>query len=170
MRRRLYYMLPNVTAAREVMNDLLLARIEARHMHVLARRGTDLQDLPEANFLQKTDAVHAAEVGGAIGGLIGAVAGIAAMLFFLDTVQLPLVTILIAALVGVAFGIWAASLAGAAVPNTRLKAFQSGIEAGRILMMVDVPWHRLSEINELVLRRHPDAMSGGVEPTIPAFP
>ena len=38
------------------MNELLLARIEAGHMHFLAKRGTPLGDLPEASVLQKTDA------------------------------------------------------------------------------------------------------------------
>src|SRR5439155_682216 len=44
MRRRLYWLLPDVESARRTVDDLLLARIEDRHMHVLARRGTDLAD------------------------------------------------------------------------------------------------------------------------------
>ena len=42
MRRRLYFLLPDVSSARQVVDDLLLARIEARRIHVLGRRDMDL--------------------------------------------------------------------------------------------------------------------------------
>ena len=73
MRLRMYLTLPDLVSARQLANDLLLARIEDRHMHFLARRGTDVGDLREAGYLIKTDVVHAAGVGlalGALGGLL----------------------------------------------------------------------------------------------------
>ena len=63
MRRRLYFLLPSVDSARRVANDLLLARVEDRYMRFLARRGTDLGDLHEASYAQKSDIVHGAEPG-----------------------------------------------------------------------------------------------------------
>jgi len=76
MRRRLYFLLPDLESARLTANDLLLARVEFRHMHFLARRGTDLGDLHEANPLQKTDLVHGAEVGLVLGGVCGLLLGL----------------------------------------------------------------------------------------------
>src|SRR5262249_3722780 len=84
--------------------------------------------------------------------------------------SMELVTVLVAALLGALFGVWASSLAGASVPNTKLRQFQPWIEGGRLLLMVDVPLHQCERITELVTRRHPEAVSGGTEPTIPAFP
>src|SRR5450432_1413454 len=75
MRLRMYVTLPDVSSARKLANDLLLARIEDKHMHFLARRGTDLGELNEASYLQKTDTVHGAFVGFVIGGLMGAFGG-----------------------------------------------------------------------------------------------
>ena len=60
MKRRLYWLLPEVESARRTADDLLLARVEDRHMHFLARRGTDLGELHEASVLQKSDVRHAA--------------------------------------------------------------------------------------------------------------
>src|SRR5437762_14292997 len=74
MRRRLYWLLPDVESARRTADDLLLARIEDRHMHFLARRGTDLRSLHEASVLQKTDIRHAPGRGLFVGALIGALA------------------------------------------------------------------------------------------------
>ena len=71
MRLRMYVTLPDVSSARTLANDLLLARIEDKHMHFLARRGTDLGELHEASYLHKTDTVHGAFVGLVVGGLMG---------------------------------------------------------------------------------------------------
>ena len=75
MRRRLYWLLPDVESARRTADDLLLGRVEDRHMHFLARRGTDLGELHEASVLQKSDVRHAATVGVLLGALLGALAG-----------------------------------------------------------------------------------------------
>src|SRR2546421_12669274 len=73
MKRRLYFLLPDVASATHTANDLLLARVEDRHMHFLARRGTDLGELHEASYLLKTDLMRGAAIGlvlGAFGGMI----------------------------------------------------------------------------------------------------
>ena len=71
MRRRLYFLLPDLDTARKVVDELLLARIEERHIHVLAKEDTELQDLPKATLFQKSDFVHAVERGLALGGGTG---------------------------------------------------------------------------------------------------
>src|SRR5690554_1145809 len=71
VRRRLYFLLPDVASAERTVDDLLLARVEDRHLHVLARRGTDLGNLREASALQKTDLIHGAEIGMMVGGVGG---------------------------------------------------------------------------------------------------
>jgi hypothetical protein len=170
MRRRLYFMLPDVESARTMLNEMLLARIECRHIHFLSRRDTLPPDLPAANVLQKTDIVHGAQVGLVIGAVVGAAAGGLLVLFPPEGVTLKLMAVLLLALGGALFGVWASSLVASAVPNSRLKMFQADMDAGKVLMMVDVPMRRVQEICELVARRHPEAASGGFEPTIPAFP
>ena len=60
MRLRMYVTLPDLASAKQLANDLLLARVEDRYMHFLAKRGTDLGELHEASYLQKTDTVHGA--------------------------------------------------------------------------------------------------------------
>lgn len=170
MRRRLYFMLPDTESARGMLNEMLLARIEVGHIHFLARRGALPADLPEANVLQKTDIVHGAQLGMVIGGIAGTLGGLLVVLFPPAGVSLQLVTVLIAALLGALFGTWASSMAASAVPNSKLKSFHPDIERGKVLMMVDVPMRRVQEISDLIAKRHPEAVSGGFEPTIPAFP
>jgi hypothetical protein len=170
MRRRLYFLLPDLSSAIQTANDLLLARVEDGHMHFLARRGMSLGKLRECNYLQKSDAVHGAELGFALGGVGGFLIGIYIYLTPPAGVELQLVTVLIGTVIGAMFGAWAASLVAMSVPNSRLRAFQKEIEAGKILLMVDIPPSRIEEIQELVHRRHPEATAHGIEPTLPAFP
>lgn len=170
MRRRLYFMAPDVPSARSIRDELLLAQIENGHIHVLAKDGIPLEGLQEASVLQKTDFVHGAESGMVVGGAVGILAGIVALLFPPAGVDLQLVTILVTALTGAAFGAWVSSMVASSLPNSRLRAFEAGIEAGRVLMMVDVPAGRVDEIRKLIARRHPEASGSAPEPTIPAFP
>ncbi|MGB8339210.1 MAG: DUF1269 domain-containing protein [Burkholderiales bacterium] len=170
MRRRLYFVLPNILSARQTMNDLLLARIEEKHIHCLARRDVPLTGLHEANALHSTDVVHGAELGLIMGAVGGAVLGVFLIMFPPQGVELQMVTLLISALLGALFGAWVSSLAAAGVPNSRLQMFAQDIADGKILMMVDVPLHKVEAIRSLVETRHPEAAQGGIEPTIPAFP
>jgi hypothetical protein len=170
MRHRLYFVLPDVPAAEQTMNDLLLARIEDRHIHCLARRGLPLGKLHEANVLQKTDLVHGAEMGLVVGGLGGILLGLAVVYLPLMGGSLPVGAILLTTLGGAFFGAWASSLIASSTPNSRLLMFAKDIAEERILMMVDVPSRRIEEIRALVEKRHPEAVSHGEEPAIPAFP
>ena len=171
MRRRIYFVLPNVAAAEQTTNDLLLARIEERHIHCLARRGMPLGELHEAGVLQKTDLVHGAEVGIVCGAIGGALLGsLFAYVPLLGHAVLPPVAIPMIALGGAVFGAWASSLIASSTPNSRLRMFEKDFAAGRILMMVDVPAGRVEEIRQLLQRHHPEATQHGVEPAVPAFP
>ena len=169
MRRRLYFLLPDLGSARKTADDLLLARIEDRHMHFLARRGTELGELNEASYLQKTDLAHGAGLGLAIGGAAGLLLG-GAIVFFPPVGEPQAGTVLVTTVVAALLGAWMASMAAAAVPNSRLKQFQDEIERGKILLMVDVPFARVEAIRELVQARHPEATARGLETRFPAFP
>jgi hypothetical protein len=170
MRRRLYFMLPDVKSARGMLDEMLLARIHVERIHFLARRGTLPDDLPEANVLQKTDMVHGAQLGVVIGTVAGIVGGLLAVVFPPEGVSVQLVAVLIGGITGALLGAWISSMAATAVPNTKLAAFHNEIERGGVLMMVDVPMRRAGEISQLVTNRHPEAVARGYEPTIPAFP
>ena len=74
--RRLFFLAPDVSSAHALVDSLLLARITDKHIHVLAREGTPLGDLPEAGVAQRSDLIPALERGAAAGGATGLVAGL----------------------------------------------------------------------------------------------
>ena len=111
--KRIYYLVPDVKTAKKIVEGLLLARVEARRLHVLARPGTPLGNLPEAGFLQKSDFVPGFEQGLAIGGLGGIIAGVLAVVLPTGMV-LGGGTALALALAGAAVGAWISSKIGRA--------------------------------------------------------
>lgn len=167
MNRRLYFMLPDVDSAHVMMDEMLLARVNADHIHFLAKEGTPMGDLPEASITERTDFIDGWEVGMGLGALLGLVAGLLATWIppwpFTDA--FPRIGILICMVIGlVGGGLWTAMVASA-IPNTRLKRFEPDIENGKVLMMVLVPFHRAEQIRELVAKRHPEALFSGTWPT-----
>lgn len=169
MKRRLYYLLPDNIAAKNIVNELLLARIPFNQIHIVANEDADMSDLPAANMFQTSDIVRAMELGLVVGGITGTIAGIAFSMIPTITLFSSGGMILICALAGAIIGSWAAGMIGINVPSTRLKSFQSKIDNGEILMMVDIQKDKINEVNELVTA-HIDVSAAGSEPAIPAFP
>ncbi|HXH02609.1 MAG TPA: DUF1269 domain-containing protein [Candidatus Competibacteraceae bacterium] len=166
--KRLYFLVPDVDSARKIVDELLLARIEERHIHIVAKDHTALEQahLPEAGLFEESDFVPALERGLAVGGATGLLAGITAVTFPPAGLVLGGGAILATSLLGAGLGAWVASMIGVSVPNTQLDQFQHAIDAGQLLMMVDVPKARVGEITELIKTHHPEAEVKGAEPTL----
>jgi hypothetical protein len=171
MRKRIYWLVPDLASARQTMDDLLLARIDESHIHFAAREDTDMAGLHPANILQTSDVVRAAQFGLVLGAATGALAGVLGVLFLSLSGDAPHWGVAaVLAIVGAPIGAWAASMIGVSMPSRRLGRFEGAIAAGRLLLMVDVPRSRVAEIEALLATRHPEGHFEGEEPNIPAFP
>jgi hypothetical protein len=170
--RRLYFLVPNVDSAKVIVDELLLARIEERHIHIVAKDHHPLEEahLPEAGLLEESDFVPALERGLTVGGATGLLAGIAAVTFPPAGLILGGGALLATSLLGAGLGAWVSSMIGSSIPNRQLEKFHDAIERGELLMLIDVPKDRVDEITKLVREHHPEAHVEGTEPTIPAFP
>lgn len=156
--------------AKKVVDELLLQRIDIGHIHVLAKRGTEMGSLPEASYLQKSDMIPAMEQGLLTGGFTGLVVAIVALSMTGGNIFSGM-TLLVATLVGSAFGAFVSSMLGSSVGNRQLRQFDDAInEKGAFLMMIDLPKARIQEIEVAIKNNNPGARCEGTEPTIPAFP
>jgi hypothetical protein len=147
MRRRVYWLLPDLASARAAMDDLLLAGVELRQIHFVAGEDCDLTGLHPANVLQTTDVLRSAETGLVVGAAVGGMLGTVAAVSYPDAGEPPqwnLIPVLVVA--GALFDAWTSSMIGISAPNKRLQRFAGEIEQGRILLMVDVPMRRVAEI------------------------
>ena len=171
MKRRIYFVIPDLNTARLIEKELLLERIPDDQMHFLARRDLDLMDLPEATTVQKTDLLHGSLMGFVSGALTGTVIGIVLYVFRGVLLPMELGGILLLFLLGGIFGIWISGiLIGTSTPNVKLERFNNTLEEGHILLMVDVAKDDVDDVKKKILSHHPDVQDFGIDPTIPAFP
>jgi hypothetical protein len=168
--RRLYFLLPDAQCARTIVNELLLQRVEWRHIHVIANEQIRLDDLPGATLAQRSDLLPALARGTAAGCATGMLTGLVVWVFPPAGLAIAGGTVVAMTLAGAGFGAWVATMIGVDVRNTRLKRFEAAIEQGELLMMIDIPRNRVDDIAEMVKLHHAEADIRGTDPTIPAFP
>ena len=158
MIQTLYFALPDVPSAEQIIRDLLIARIEVPRIQCLVRRGVHLGELPESSILQKADVMPVAGIGFTLGGMLGGIVGGLLMLFPPPSTSFHLWMMPLAATVGATLGACVSSTAGMLAPNSRIAAFERSVAHGSILLTVEVPYARALEILNLVQSRHPAAM------------
>lgn len=164
--RRLYFVISDEPQAAQVVNDLETAGVAVQHMHAIAGRGTTLTRLPPATERQRQDAGARLERIAWTGDLtlffLGLVGLIASLIWASPAGSLLSVVLMALTLVaGVLFAV--------RVPDTHLDEFRGALSHSEVLLMVDVPRQRVAEIEELVRRRHPEAIPGGTGWTIEAL-
>ncbi|MCG6934826.1 MAG: DUF1269 domain-containing protein [Proteobacteria bacterium] len=168
--RRLYFLMPDIETTHGLVKDLLLSHVEERYIHVIAKEGTPMEELPEASLLQKSDFVPAIEKGLTLGAITGVAAGLVAMAFPPAGLVLGGGAVLAIGAAGAGVGGLLSSMVGSGLPNSRLQKFEDDINKGEVLVLVDVKRARVDEIEELVKKHHPEAEIEGAEPMSPPFP
>jgi len=161
---RLYFLMPNIKVTHNLVNELLLSHVEERHIHVIAKDGTPMEELPEASLLQKSDFIPAIEKGLTLGAATGLIAGLVAMTFPPAGLVIGGGALFAIGAAGAGIGGWLSSMVGVSVPNTELKKFEDAIKAGEFLVLVDVKRHRVDEIESQVKKHHPEAKIQVTEP------
>jgi len=162
MRQRLYFLLPDLVTARTTLDELLLARIEERHIHFVAKDNQLLPDMPAANVFQRTDFLHGAELGALIGGVSGLIAGSLLLIFPPENAQLGVMVLMASSVCGAMFGSWLSGRAARMIPSARLEPFMPDIDMGRVLLIVDVPLYKVMPVRQMLADKHPDCRFGGM--------
>lgn len=156
MRRKLEFIFPDVKAARHAWKEMLLACVDNKNIHFLAKPGTSFgKMLHPANVLETTDTIHEGEWGILVGAVMGLAAGLLVLAFPPWYTGLHWSGILaITTVCGAVFGSIGMAMLGVNVANSNLDNVKERIEQGEILMIVSVPFARVEEIRELADRLH----------------
>ncbi len=163
--RRIYFLAPNIEVTHKIVDELRKLGLEDRHIHVLAKRDTPLEDLPEANEFQKTDFIPAIERGAALGASTGLLAGLISLRCAGYAIAGgPVLGILF---FGATIGAMMRGLAGLQVGNSKIKKYEEAIERGALLVMIDIARERIEEISKMITKHHPAAEFEGIEPLLP---
>ncbi len=166
MLRRVYFLSPDVEHAQTVVTELGQVGVDRAQIHTMAREDIDISSLPAATKDQKRDRVWLFDRVFWFGDLaIFAVAllGLVLTLYW----GLYLWTVVAAVVMVVTF--FLGEIFATKIPHAHLNEAKGALARGEILLMVDVPKHRVDEINGLVSKHHPETEPSGVGWTIQAL-
>lgn len=155
MSRRLYGLLSDVDTAHSVVEALRQAGLEDEAIHVVARPGQALGDLPEAGLLETSDLIPAAGRGAAAGALTGAIAGLGALIFPPAGLIIGGGVVAASTVAGAGFGAWMSSMIGISRDSEHVATFESALDNGQILLMVDVATDRFDDMADRIRRQYP---------------
>jgi hypothetical protein len=166
--RRLVFLLPNVDVATQIVEEVTVQNVSRDNIHIIAKHGVSMGNLPDAHVPEETsDFFPAYEKGLAIGGVTGLLAGLVALAFPPSGIVLGGGAIIATTVAGAGLGALMSAIVGSDLPDSHLKRYEEGINAGEILMMIDVPTERIEEIEASVKTHHPEADVRGVDPLFP---
>ncbi|RKZ78463.1 MAG: DUF1269 domain-containing protein [Candidatus Parabeggiatoa sp. nov. 1] len=154
-------MLPDAAHCKQLVAELQNVGITERNIHVVARDDIPLEGLHKASALQKTELVHGLELGVGVGGIAGMLGGILAVTFPPAGVILGGGALIVATtLAGASFGSIVSALIARDIPNHELEIFQTGVAAGQILLILDIPANKVDEMTQLIKTTHREAEIG----------
>lgn len=165
MLRRLFYLFPDEAHAQRLVEQLGRKAVEIKRIHAICR-GVELKTLPKATVRQLRDGGFRLERVLWLGNLFLFAFSLIAFVALLFAGEMLLSTVPLVVLI---FSFWAGEHFVVCVPRVHLHEFSDALSRGEILLMIDVPRIRVTEIDEFVHRYHPEAVTGGIGWTLGCF-
>ncbi len=156
MKNRIFFMVGNIEDAKIVVEDLRSEDFDDSSIHVIAAESIAMEPLPEADIAHTSDLIGAARRGAVTGGSMGLIGGVAAMTFPVAGLTLGGGALLAGTALGTALGTWFSTLVGVSVPNQEVERYRERIDAGEIMIIVDVEDDEADTVQNLVGKRYPD--------------
>ncbi|MCU7813709.1 MAG: hypothetical protein KZQ89_02330 [Candidatus Thiodiazotropha sp. (ex Lucinoma kastoroae)] len=157
--RRIYMLIPTTEQAGKVANDLMLNRVNRQHIHTMAKQGVDISGLPEATVRQRSDTGAQLERWFWDLNLLIFFAALLLLLFALWSAEWVWV---LGCLTVMAVTVLSGYYFASHVPHTHLADCRVPLQHGEILLLVDVPRWRITEVERSIRQLHPEVEIGGV--------
>lgn len=167
--KRLCFLSPDLSHARQVVEDLKSSGIPEKHIYVLAKYGVDIDDLPDAGP-DSDDFLPAYKRGLELGGTAGLLVGLTALAFPPSGIVVGGGLVLLIGLWGAGVGGILTGIAGGSFSNSKLKSFESAIDEGKLLIMADMPKKDVEKFEEIIKRLDPEVEIEGIEPSAKLIP
>lgn len=136
MKNRRVFSAPSVVVAEAALRQALAAGIEPEHASLVGRSEIEMAQVPDEEKEGAPTDFKPAALRGLVGGaLLGLVLGLIAM--WVPAVGFHAGGVVVCVVVGGCVGMWAASLAGSAVPSEVRRDYSRQIEAGQVLLVIE---------------------------------
>ncbi|MBN0989276.1 hypothetical protein [Amphritea pacifica] len=158
--RRLTFLTPDLAHAELVVEELRQLGIGDEAMHLVASDHSMLQKahLHEATEMETTEVENDFNWGIVAGGVLGLVAGIVAYGSKISSFEFGAMSLLVITIIFAFWGGVVGKAIGESTPNSHLEKYRHAIEAGQILMIVDVAVELLPDVYKKVRMHCPKAL------------
>lgn len=160
MTQRLFFLVSDEKAAHELVQGFRGMSIADADIHAVARDDKRLHDIPRADQRQTSDVMRARKLGLLVGALAGLVLGL--VLVYALNISVggiaPMTLLALTTVSGAVLGLFSSFLVGVSMKNDQLEPFQQDIQAGRVLVLVDVANDRAEAVQNVVYSHHRDAV------------
>jgi hypothetical protein len=166
--RRLYYIADDLPTTQALSEALHEAGVTEWHFHVVAKdeHGLYRHQIHSATPFQRRDVIHCAAQWAMLGAVAGIAPGIVGYLYWAVPWTPAALTILFCILGGAVAGAVGGAAAGCWRENYKLEPFHDEIEAGRLLIMVDVRQESRHHVREIMNMGFPRVRYCGKDTTI----
>jgi hypothetical protein len=149
MKRRIFFLLPDPEHARYVVDDLKHLQVDQAHLHIISQ--------PEKDNVYNIE--RTLWSGNIILFFMAAFVTFVFLAFQLYYfAALTLVIMFTCLILGSLFTI--------KIPNVHVSEFDAALKHGEVLLIVDAKKQQVHDIDDIVHRRHPEAITGGVGWTV----
>jgi hypothetical protein len=164
--RRLYYIADDLPTTQALSEALHEAGVTDWNFHVVAKdeRGLYRHHIHSATPFQRRDVIHTAARWAMIGAAIGVVPGLVGYLILNPSWATP--ALMSGILGGGLVGVWVGATVGLHRENYKLEPFHEEIEAGRLLIMVDVREESRHHVREIMNMGFPRVRYCGKDTTL----
>lgn len=166
--RRIYFLLPGIDDARELVDVFRRNGYADRDLHLVAREDVPMEDLPEASMTEQSDLLPALKRGTAVGGTVGLLAGLGAVAVPGLGVAVGGGAVAAMTAAGATLGGWSATLVGAGMDRKQIADCEQALQEGRVLMLVDVDADQVDTVRKTVTSHYPDVVVEDIERIVPA--
>ncbi|BBB25601.1 hypothetical protein [Amphritea japonica] len=158
--RRLTFLTPDLSHAEAVVAELRELNINDEVMHLVANDHEGLQKahLHEATDMETSEVENDFNWGIVAGGVMGLVLGLTVYGSIFFNVEFGIISLLVIIMMGAAFGGLIGKAIGESTLNSGLEKYQHAIEAGQVLVIVDVAVEQLPEVYKQVRQHCPKAL------------
>lgn len=154
MKTRHVYTTPDLAGARRAVAAARDAGVADDGILLVARSDIELDAIPDNRKEADSDMLPAAARGAGLGAGAGLLAGLVAVA--IPPLGVTLAGAAAATLAGAAVGSWSGALMGSSLPDPVRRRFEERIQAGEVLVVVDVPAAQMERVDRQI------AQSGAV--------
>lgn len=158
--KRLVFLAPDLEHAERVVESLHELTINDAAIHLLGRDHNALQQahLHEATEMETSELESDFNWGIVAGGVLGLILGMVSYGAVIFDVEFGPIAILLLTVIGSLFGGLIGKNIGESTPNADLDKYQHALDAGQILLIVDVAVELLPEVYKQVRSHCPKAL------------